>query len=206
MANNITEELKQLLSKLKKATFTGVGTSKWYPAGSQDAYYRMEYSPGKLVVRHKSLSEPDKEYRYKVWFRDINDLNFSSVEIYSGEKFFRKYSEKELNINEDINDANAYEVMRDELMGLLNMSGFKDPRWLIEATETAEEITTDKPNTKNYLIKSWDTVRMDPLFGIKILVELRVENSELKSMLVRKFIGEKEIKSQNMDITFTYSE
>src|SRR3989344_3475405 len=180
MAN--TEKLKQLFDKLKNTTFMGIGLSKWYPEGNQMAYYRMEYSPGKFKLRHKSPSSL-QECLFDVQYCSIDDFNCVSINIYLDQRLHRSYTTKD-----EIDKFG----LSDDAAGFFIKYLLKDPRYVLAAAEVIIEIPTDIPNTKIYGIKAFDTTSFDPLFGIKILVLFILEGDALKMMGMKKFIGEKE--------------
>ncbi|MBI2507198.1 MAG: hypothetical protein HYW09_01125 [Candidatus Niyogibacteria bacterium] len=194
MENKAVEELKALFQNIKDATFSGVGTSKWYPERSEEAYYRMEYSPEKFTLRHKSPSAPS-ELVVEVRYRSPDDLNCASIRLCMEGKVLKSYTTEE-----ELSGFGS----SDDALELLVKYLFKDPRYALVAAEAVREIETEEPNTKIYEIKVFDCTDFDALFGIKIIMELTLENGVLKMMRERNFLGSKEITSQNMDITFLF--
>ena len=194
MASRTIKELEQLFRKLSDVTFRGASTGKWYPEGSQTAYYHMEYSPARLVLHHKSPSA-SKEERFEVTYRSTDDYNCASINIYMGEELYRTYtSEEEL--------QKLYSS--DEGSRLLFVYLFNDPRIVLSATETASEIPPLDTFDKAYQIIAYKD-SFDPIFGITVMAEFFLKDGMLKMMRVRNFIGEKEIQSQNRDVTFEFN-
>src|SRR3989344_4559323 len=92
----------------------------------------------------------------------------------------------------------------DDGLELLVKYLLKDPRYALAAAESVREIETEKPNTKIYEIKVLDGTGFDEFFGPKVIAEIILENGALKMMRERKFLGSKEVTSQNMDISFLF--
>lgn len=191
MESKTIDELKQLVDKLRDASFTGVGTSKWYPQGSDTAYYRMAYSPARLVLRHKSPSGPIEE-RFEVSYFSADNYNIASVHIYAGEDLCKSYaSEQEL--------SEMCSVDNDGAARLLVVYLFNDPRVVLMATEAVRAIPPPDGFDKAYQV----LVLRDP-FGVTVICELFLKNGSLRMMRKKQFFGQNEITSQTMDISFQY--
>ena len=191
--DKIIEELEELCGRLGNATFTGIGTSKYYPPESKDAYYRMEYSPARLVLRHKSPSALIEE-RFEVTYRGIDGYNCAAIHIYADDRLYKSYASKE-------DFDNLYSS--DEGQQLLIKYLFKDPRVALASAKTIREIPPPDTFDKAYQIVVLKNTH-DPNFGIVVIAEFFLKERVLCIMRLRKFLGKKEMTSQNMDIAFHF--
>src|SRR3989344_3031128 len=72
--------LGDLLKNLQTSVFTGQGFGRYYPVGSNSAYYRMTYSPDQMIVLHKSPSSPI-ETKVVCEFCVVNDRELSKMRV-----------------------------------------------------------------------------------------------------------------------------
>jgi len=176
--------LGDLLKNLQTSVFTGQGFGRYYPVGSNSAYYRMIYTPDQMTVLHKSPSSPVEEkvvvdYEYKPL------MEIGAVSFFIGQECIKTVS--------DFKDE------EDGGLSILVKYLFLDPRIVLRCAEDVSRLP-DNEAQECYTV----TVLSDPIIETKVVCEFCVVNDrELSKMRVRKFLLGKEIYPQNMDITFS---
>ena len=174
---------------LYNKTFTGEGVSKYYPKGSQKAYYRMSYSPAFLEIRHKSPWGPSEE-KILVQYKSAEDMNFISIEFFLDGK------------RQNIIFEDSLEKLENPEEPLIKYL-FLDPRVVLMSAEDVREIPIAEPG-KCHQIVALDLSELP--FGPKVVSEFFTNGLKLEKMRMRQFLGDKEILSQNMEILFSYND
>lgn len=186
--NDTKKELLMIFNNLSHMTFRGVTTGKYYPKESEAAYYKMDYYPGRMNLRHKSLAWPHEE-RFDVTYNSNSNFNVSSLKVYVDGKIHKSLSENEI--------SDFIDLVRFMIVYL-----FKDPRVALFASEAIREITSPSDYDKAYRTLLLDySLPMSPA----TLAEFFIKHDELKMMRLRIFLGEAEITPQNTDVIFHYT-
>lgn len=176
--------LGDVLRNLRTATFSGEGISKYYPKGSDNAYYRMSYSPARLEINHKSPWGPEVE-RIVVQYEE-NDMNPQIVEFYNDEALYKTLAFSDI-------------AESDEGFNFMVKYLFLDPRFALRCAEDVCKLPSEEPGECHAVI-----VLDIPVFG-KVVCDFFTNNEhQLTKMRIHKFLLGKEIYSQNMDVLFSF--
>jgi len=194
--DKLSKELKYIFDKLKSATFSGIATGKYYPPQSDTAYYRMSYTPGRMVLRHKSPSHPVEE-RLEFAYCENNYGNCAAIQVYDGKKLHKSYSGKQ-----------EFEQAFSDFEGrLLPVYLLKDPRFTLVCTERAGEIAPGNGFDRAYQVipYTYPAFILGTIVTVVVKAEFFLKGNVLKTMRLRYFYGKKEIAPQTMDVAFQFN-
>jgi len=186
--------MKALFDRWCQSTFQAVGLSKYYPPNSANAYYRMIYTPGQLILLHKSPSSPIIE-KFEITYSSPSNFNMKEMKLFGDGQPYHQFNENELNsVTEPKSQA--------AILALRCLS--KDPRAILSASDYVLALPSDNMDIKKYEVGFWDETVADPQWGVKLFAIYTVEKNILTHMVLKHFIGKKEITPQNMEIIFQF--
>lgn len=175
--------LGDVLKDLQVKTFTGYGVSEYYPKDSDNAYYRMLYSPARMELRHKSPWGSPEELVLVQY--EENDMEPQTIEFLEDGKHYKTIS---------VNDTTSG---NEENFGVMVKYLFKDPRFALRCAEDIKKLPAEEPGECHAV-----TVFNTPV--IKVVCDFFTDNDyRLARMYIHKFLLGKEILSQNMDVIFS---